>query len=61
MNGNAPIDIVTLAGFRFASRQLRRGFSRRMVAALKKTGQHLSTETLEPRSRVIGAVASTAK
>ena len=50
MNGTNGSDIFTLTGFRFSSRQLRRGFNRRMASALKKTGQSLSSETLEPRS-----------
>ncbi|NCX99565.1 MAG: hypothetical protein EBX35_13570, partial [Planctomycetia bacterium] len=50
MNRNHGSDIVPLAGFRFSSRQLRRSFNRRMASALKKIGQSLSSETLEPRS-----------
>ncbi|NBT13249.1 MAG: hypothetical protein EBS56_06670, partial [Planctomycetia bacterium] len=50
MDGSTGSDFFNLDRFRFSSRQLRRGFKRRMTAALKKTGHSLSSETLEPRS-----------
>jgi hypothetical protein len=50
MNGSTGSDLFNLDWFRFSSRQLRRGFQRRVAAALKKTGHSLSSETLEPRS-----------
>ena len=49
MNGSTVSDFFNLDWFRFSSRQLRRGFQRRVAAARKKTGLCLSSETLEPR------------
>ena len=49
MNGSTVSDFFNLDWFRFSSRQLRRGFQRRVAAARKKTGSCLSSETLEPR------------
>jgi|GEM_PF-1650301 len=49
MNGNTVSDFFNRDWFRFSSRQLRRGFQRRVAAACKKTGLCLSSEALEPR------------